>query len=309
MLFSNLYRFIPSRIEEDDLDLLLIDEAHRIEKTSNFQYTRKNDRTDLPQVEQLIRCAKVAVFFIDDKQNVRSREIGSSDLIRQAGEKFQCKVSEVTLLTQYRCMGSNDYLRWIESVLGFSDQHRILQKNEIFDFQIFDSPDSLYQFMKEKEAQKPNSARVVAGYCWPWSKTLDENGQLVNDVQIGSFAMPWETHEAIKKPPRGYVRWYEWAYRTEGIKQIGCIYTAQGFEFDYVGVIIGDDLLYNKHTDLLEGNIEATADPTLKRSPETFTNHVRNIYRVLLTRGMRGCYVYFTNKETERFFKSRISAN
>ena len=140
VLFSNLYRFIPSRVKENEFDLLLIDEAHRIEKSSNYQYTRTIDRSDMPQVEQLIRCAKVTVFFIDDKQNVRSREIGSSDLIKQAADKFQCQLSEVTLLTQYRCMGSNDYLQWIESVLGFSDQRRVLQKNEIFDFRIMDSP-------------------------------------------------------------------------------------------------------------------------------------------------------------------------
>ena len=119
--------------------------------------------------------------------------------------------------------------------------------------------------------------------------------------------MPWETHEKIVHPPKGYVKWYEWAYKTQGIKQIGCIYTAQGFEFDYIGVIIGDDLVYNKPTDSLGANVKATADKTLKSNPETFSTHVRNIYRVLLTRGMRGCYVFFTNKETERFFKSRIN--
>jgi len=77
LLFSNLYRFVPSKIEENQLDLLLIDEAHRIEKKSNHQYTRNEDKTDMPQVEQLIRCAKTSVFFIDDKQNVRSQELAT----------------------------------------------------------------------------------------------------------------------------------------------------------------------------------------------------------------------------------------
>ncbi len=118
--------------------------------------------------------------------------------------------------------------------------------------------------------------------------------------------MPWETHEKITRPPKGYVKWYEWAYRPEGVKQVGCIYTAQGFEFDYIGVIIGDDLIYDEKTDSLNGDITATQDPALKKSPESFETHVRNIYRVLLTRGMRGCCVYFVNKETEKYFRSRI---
>jgi len=306
MLFSNLYRFVPSKVAENQLDLLLIDEAHRIEKNSNHQYTRSEDKTDMPQVEQLIRCAKTSVFFIDDRQNVRSQEIGHSNLIREYVAKHNCDLSEVTLLTQYRCMGSNDYLIWIESVLGYHNEPTTLRKNEVFDFQIFDSPTKLYEQLAKHESIKPNSARMVAGFCWPWSKTLNASGELVKDVKIGEFAMPWETHGNITRPPKGYVKWYEWAYRPEGFKQVGCIYTAQGFEFDYVGVIIGDDLIFDSKTNRLAANIGATKDPTLRKSKDNFELHVKNIYRTLLTRGMRGCYVYFTNKKTEMFFRKHI---
>jgi hypothetical protein len=160
--------------------------------------------------------------------------------------------------------------------------------------------------LKEKENEKPNSARMVAGFCWPWSNKTDVNGELVKDVTIGDFAMPWETHDKIQSVPKGYVKWYEWAYRPEGIKQVGCIYTAQGFEFDYVGVIIGNDLCVDKRTGKISADISATKDPMLRRSPENFEKHVKNIYRTLLTRGMKGCYVYFTDKETEEYVKSRI---
>ncbi len=306
LLFSNLYRFLPTRIKENELDLLLVDEAHRIEKNSNFQYTKAVDRTDMSQVEQLIRCAKTSVFFIDDKQNVRSQEIGSSKLIKETAQKFNCDFSDTTLYTQYRCMGSNDYLLWLESVLGYTEEKRMLWKNEIFDFKIFDSPLEIYDELKEKELEKPNSARMVAGFCWPWSKELDANGELVKDVRIDGFAMPWETPDEITRPPKGYVKWHEWAYRPEGFKQVGCIYTAQGFEFDYIGVIVGNDLIYNSKSNSLKADITATEDPTLRRYKENFETHVKNIYRTLLSRGMKGCYVYFVDKEVEKFFKSRI---
>ena len=308
LLFSNLYRFLPTKVKKDELDLLLVDEAHRIEKKSNHQYTKPEDRTEMPQIEQLIRCAKTAVFFIDDKQNVRSQEIGHSELIREAVKQFCCNLSEVTLKTQYRCMGSNDYLLWLESVLGYTNKRRILRKNEVFDFRILNSPQEIYDIIRKKESEKPNSARMVAGFCWPWSQKLDTNGNLVNDVVIGDFAMPWETHGKITRPPAGFVKWYEWAYRPEGVKQIGCIYTAQGFEFDYIGVIIGNDLIYDPQSDCLKADIAATQDPTLRRGRETFESHVKNIYRTLLSRGMKGCYVYFTNKNTENFFKKRLEA-
>ena len=309
LLFSNLYRFVPSKVGENELDLLLVDEAHRVEKKSNHQFTASKDRTEMPQIEQLIRCARTSVFFIDDRQNVRSQEIGSSDLIKDFALRYQCDLSEVTLYSQYRCMGSNDYLLWLESTLGYRDDHRILAANEIFDFQIFSSPQQIYDALAVREAEKPNSARMVAGFCWPWSKTLGADGQIVNDVTIGNFAMPWETHGDITRPPNGYVKWYEWAYKPEGFKQIGCIYTAQGFEFDYVGVIIGDDLTVDGSGEKLVGNIEATEDPTLRRSRDNFEQHVKNIYRTLLTRGMRGCYVYFVNKRTEAFFRNRMESN
>lgn len=259
----------------------------------------------MPQVEQLIRCTKTSVFFIDDKQNVRSLEIGNSQLIRDAAKKYNRNLHEITLETQFRCMGSNNYLEWIESVLGYSEEKKTLLNNDIFDFQIFDSPQAVYDAILKVEKQKPNSARLVAGFCWPWSKTLDENGGLVKDIKIGDFAMPWETHGNIT-PPKGYVRWYEWAYKPEGIKQVGCIYTAQGFEFDYIGVIVGDDLTYDPTSNSLKADISATADPTLRRGRESFETHVKNIYRALMTRGMKGCYVYFTNKQTEMFFRKRM---
>ncbi|MBJ6146292.1 DUF2075 domain-containing protein [Hymenobacter sp. BT559] len=307
-LFSNLHRFLPSRMAENQLDLLLIDEAHRVEKTSNHRFTRPADKTDLPQVDQLIRCAKTTVFFIDDRQSVRSQEVGSSALIREAASRAGCEIEEVTLHTQYRCMGSNNYLHWLEFVLGYTTTPRTLRDNEVFDFQIFDSPDQIYARLQEHEQRKPNSARLVAGFCWPWSDP-NPDGSLVDDVQIGDFHMPWEAKDAkdaagktIRLQP-GIPAWYQWAFLPTGFGQVGCIYTAQGFEFEYVGVIIGDDFRYDAAQDQLVGNVAANRDPMLRNNPARFEEHARNIYWTLLTRGMKGCYVYFTNKETEAYFR------
>lgn len=305
ILFTSLDPYAPTRVGENELDIIIIDEAHRIGEKSDHRFTKKEHRTNMPQVEQLIRCAKTSIFFIDDKQAIRGAEVGNTKLIRETAERLGRDVQEVELTSQFRCNGSDNYLDWLEYVLGHSDKKAILKKEDNFDFQIIDSAEKLYEIIKEKNSLKGMSARIVAGYCWNWSTKLNEKGELVKDVKIGNFELPWETHGDIN-PPEGYVKWYEWAYKPEGIKQVGCIYTAQGFEFDYIGVIVGSDLKYDKDNDCLIANREGTKDPMLKRSKEKFDEYVKNIYRVLMSRGMKGCYVYFVNKDVENFFKSRI---
>jgi len=306
LLFTNLNQFIPSRVDENSVDVLIIDEAHRIGKSPNHQYTKAVDRTDLQQIETLIRASKTSIFFIDDKQVIRNAEIGSSKLIKEYASKYNCSLEEVELISQFRCNGSDNYLDWVESVLGHSSEKRILTPQDNFDFKVFDSPKKLYDVLLEKNNDTSVTARLIAGFCWEWSKVLDKNGELIKDVRIGDFAMPWETHDEITKPPIGYVKWYEWAYLPEGIKQVGCIYTAQGFEFDYIGVIIGKDVKYDKENDCLIGDITQTKDPTLMRGKENFDEYVRNIYRVLMTRGMKGCYIYCVDDEVKKYFQSRI---
>jgi DUF2075 family protein len=299
-----LYRFVPNRVKEDEVDILLVDEAHRIEKTSNFQYTKAEDRTEMPQIDQLIRCSKVAVFFIDDRQNVRGSEIGNSNLIKAHALRHGRTVHEVQLETQFRCMGSNNYIEWLEAALGYNDTHKILQREEVFELKIFDTPTDLFNVLKEKENAKPNSARLVAGYCWPWSDP-NSDGTLVNDVVIDEFKMPWEARDGFKLQ-KGIPKWFEWAYKKGGIEQVGCIYTAQGFEFDYIGVIIGRDILVDKKTGKLKTDITQTADPTLKKSSISFDANVRNIYRVLMCRGMKGCYIYCVDEDVKSYFKKRV---
>jgi hypothetical protein len=308
LLISNLSRFVPTSVKENEIDVIIIDEAHRIEKKSNSQFTQKKHRTDIPQIEQLIRCAKTAVFFIDDKQNVRSREVGSTELIKAVAQNYKADFEEAVLYSQFRCNGSNNYLTWIEDVLGYTDEKRILKKEDNFDFRIVESPADLYAFIKQCENKKANTARLVAGYCWPWSKEPNADGSLVKDVVIGDFSMPWEAPD-MPGLMSGIPRWYQWAFKTEAVEQVGCIYTAQGFEFDYIGVIVGPDLQYDRERDCLIGNIKGTCDPTLKRGREGFEKYVKNIYRVLMTRGMKGCYVYFVDKEVEAFFRSRMKMN
>ncbi len=306
---SNLFKYFNSFTKTDvnSIDVLICDEAHRIRKSSNSRWTRRELRSSSPQIDELINASKLSIFFIDDDQVVRPTEIGSSKMIKESAKKFGADIYEFELKTQFRCSGSDGYLNWVNNILGIKETaNLILTKNEKMDFRIFDSPQKLYEEIKKKNAEKPNSARMVAGFCWPWSDTKPD-GTLVEDVVIGDFKMTWEAKNDSRKLAPGVVKAALWAYDPRGVNQMGSIYTIQGFEFDYVGVIFANDLVYDPIKKEWIGKKENSCDNSIKKSSdEVFLKHVKNIYRVLLTRGMKGCYVYFLDKNTENYFKSRI---
>lgn len=292
-------------VEPNTLDVLICDEAHRLRTSSNNRFTPKKKKVDGAQIDELIRASKVSVFFIDDDQIVRPGEIGSVAYIKEAANKNKCKVFEYELDIQFRCSGSDAFVNWINNTLGIKRTANILwDLKEEFDFKIFNTPEALEAAIREK-AQKGFTARMTAGFCWSWSMP-DGNGNLNYDVVIGGYKRPWNAKPESKKLAKGIPVSNLWAYDPNGINQIGCIYTAQGFEFDYVGVIIGNDLTYDFDTQSWKGIPENSADTVVKRSKDQFLQLTKNTYRVLLSRGMKGCYVYFLDKETEKFFKTRL---
>jgi len=291
---------------ENQIDVLICDEAHRIRKTSNDRYTPRNMRSETPQMDELIKAAKIAIFFIDDWQVVTPQEIGSTQLIKETAQKYNAEIFEFELKTQFRCSGSDGFLNWVDNTLGVRDTANMyLTKNEKMEFKIFGSPQELCEAIKEKNREKPNAARLVAGFCWPWSNPKPD-GTLADDVVIGDFKMPWEGKPGTKLA-KGIPEAPLWAYDPAGVNQVGCIYTVQGFEFEYVGVIVAKDLVYDQTKKEWAVNRKETSDPKLRGiKDEEFLKYAKSVYRVLLTRGMKGCYVYFMDKGTEEFFKSRI---
>ena len=292
--------------EYNSVDVLICDESHRIREASNTRFTPKTKRTNLPQVDELIQASKVSVFFIDDDQVVRPGEIGSTDYIKQHAEINNCKTFEYELDVQFRCSGSESFINWINNTLDIRKTPNVLwnSNEEEFEFKIYQSPQDLETAIRHKHS-KGFSARLTAGYCWFWSEP-DREGKLLNDVVINDFKQPWNAKPDAKKLAPGIPKATLWAYDKRGIDQIGCVYTAQGFEFDYVGVIFGNDLVYNFDENKWHGKSEYSYDTVVKRSKDKFIDLVKNTYRVLLTRGMKGCFVYFLDKNTEHFFRSRM---
>ena len=184
-------------MEPNDIDVLILDEAHRLRSTSASRFTPKAKRTDLPQVDELIGAAKTSVFFIDDFQGVRPNEVGSTQLILEAAERTGAAVSAFELDTQFRCAGSKGFVSWVDNMLGLdTTANPVWDGSEGFDFQIVDSVEQLDAMIRSK-ADDGHTARLTAGFCWPWSDPLPD-GTLVPDVKVGAWQMPWNA-----RPMRG----------------------------------------------------------------------------------------------------------
>lgn len=293
---------------QDALEVLVCDEAHRIRASSVSRFTPRAARTDAPQVEELLKVAKTSVFFIDDLQVVRPGEMGSSELIRGAAARLGIPLVEHELETQFRCGGSDAFVGWVDNLLDLRrTPFALWDSSEEFAFDVLDSPEELDALVRSR-ASEGHSARLTAGFCWPWSDPRDD-GTLVDDVAIGSWRRPWNAKAEQKRLAKGIPRSEFWATDPAGIDQVGCVYTAQGFEFDYAGVIWGRDLVWRPRQGWV-GQPSQNFDRVVTRGADkdlnAFTALVKQTYRVLLTRGLRGCYVYFADEQTRDFVLGRL---
>lgn len=299
---DNLFKGSGSFTEaiSDDFDCLIVDEAHRLnEKSGMFQNLGEN------QVKEIINAARTSIFFVDDFQIVTTKDIGSTNEIKKWCKFFDAEVYEDTLISQFRCNGSDSYLSWIDNVLEINPE-----ATDDFDFdydiRICDSPEEVKELILEKNKIN-NKSRMVAGYCWNWIKE-GKNNSNIHDIQIGDFGMSWNLGSSST-----------WAIDPESVHEIGCIHTCQGLEFDYVGVIIGEDLRYSDGI-ITDFTKRARTDQSLKglkglykKNPEKALsiadNIIKNTYRTLLTRGQKGCYIYCVDENLKAYLKERLNKN
>jgi len=291
--------------ESDSVDVLVTDEAHRIRDVSSNRFTPASKKSGLKQLEELMCAARVTVFLIDDHQVVRPGEIGSVAYIREYAAKYGSAVQEYQLEAQFRCGGSDNFLQWVNQILAIEEGPPFhWQAQPEFDLKIFSTPDAVDHAIKAK-VEEGATGRTVAGFCWPWSEP-SKDGTLLDDIVIGDYKRPWNAKPDCGRLAKGIPKASLWAYHPNGINQVGCVYTAQGFEFDYVGVIFGEDLCFDAGQGRWVGDKSKSHDTTVKRSKEDFIRLVKNTYRVLLSRGLKGCYVCFVDPDTETYFRKHV---
>lgn len=283
------------------LDLLVCDEAHRIRENSSSRWRGRSDR---PQIDELLASARVSVMFLDANQSVRPGEVGSTQLIRDAARRIGLEPVVLSLDSQFRCAGGQSYIEWVEGALGIRDDlnHGWQEAGE-YEFHLVESPGEMESLLRRRIDQG-FSARMVAGYCWPWARVpgLD----LPDEVVIGDWKKPWNPSKIGSTAATD--AYTVWATKPQGFEQVGCIYSAQGFEWDYAGVIIGPDLL--RRGGAWQANREGSQDDygaRNERDPAKLLKILQNTYRVLLTRGMRGCFLHCTDDETREWFRTVLT--
>ncbi|MEU0457454.1 DUF2075 domain-containing protein [Streptomyces sp. NPDC006129] len=294
-LFKYFNSFMTA--EKNSLDVVICDEAHRIRETSANRYTPAAHRTGKRQIDELLDVAKVPVFLLDEHQVVRPGEMGRVDDIKAAAARRGLTCHVVPLDSQFRCGGSDAYLRWVVRLLGLEPGGPVVwDPDDRMQLVVAESPQEMESFLDGRRGQG-YGARMSAGYCWPWSPEPKPGEPLPADVRIGDWARPWNLRgdRSVSGAPPSAL----WATDPAGFGQIGCVYTAQGFEYDWSGVIIGPDLVWRGDRWITDRT--ASKDPVFKRStPDADVDRlIRNTYKVLLTRGMVGTVVYSTDAETQ----------
>ena len=299
-LFSGSGAFV--NVEADSYDTLIVDEAHRLNEKSGL-YRNLGDN----QVKELIRSARCTVFFVDDDQRVTLLDIGHTEELRRRARELGAEVTELELSSQFRCNGSDGYLAWLDNTLDIRGTTNPTLDGAEYDFRVFDNPSDLHALVALKNRAN-NRARVVAGYCWKWPSKKD--------------AQAWD----IEMPQFDYRRRWNldkdgslWIVTPGSVEQVGCIHTCQGLELDYVGVIIGPDLAYRDGHIVTDATKRASSDQSVKGLKSMLKAEpaaslamadviVKNTYRTLLTRGMKGCYVYCTDAPLAAYIRSRLRA-
>lgn len=295
-LFSGSGAFVGD--EPDIFDTLIVDEAHRLNEKSGL-YRNLGDN----QIRELIRSANCTVFFIDDDQRVTVHDIGHTEELRARAREFNAEVTELS--SQFRCNGADGYLAWLDDTLDIRPTANSTLDTEEFDFRVFSSPTELHDLIELKNRAN-NRSRVVAGYCWKWPSKKNAKAW---DIELPAF----EYRRRWNLDKDGSL----WIVTPGSVDQVGCIHTCQGLELDYVGVIIGPDLIYRNGRIITDATKRASTDRSvrgLKKMLKEDANSaraladaiVKNTYRTLMTRGMKGCYVYCTDAPLAAYLRSRL---
>lgn len=284
----------------NSIGTILADEAHRLnEKSGMFQNLGEN------QIKEIIHASRCSVFFIDESQRVTTSDIGSVEEIEKWAKMEHSEVLRMELISQFRCNGSDGYLAWVDDVLQIRDTANYDLEGIDYDIRICDSPMEMEHIILEKNSIR-NRARILAGYCWNWPKET-RNDVNYHDIKIGDYGISWNLDGGDA-----------FAINPDSVHEAGCIHTSQGLEFDYVGVIIGDDMRYENGEIITDYSKRAKTDQSMKGIKGIAKNNpqeanrladeiIKNTYRTLMTRGMKGCYVYCTDSKLSEYLKERLN--
>ena len=284
----------PNQISNNKYDVLLIDEAHRLKQRINLTpgeysaYDKENIRLGLDkeatQLDWVLNQAKNIILFFDENQTIRPSDV-NINAIKTTFTK------EYFLTSQMRIVNSNEFVDFVKDLFfgELDDEYNIGD----YQLNLFEDFDKFYSEHQKNESLFGLS-RIVAGYAWEW---VSKNDETKFDINLGSKSLKWNTTNS------------DWVNSQNASKEVGCIHTVQGYDLNYVNLIIGSDITYNKSSKSIEINKENYKDKAGKRSisdEAVLKKYIQNIYITLMTRGIRGANIYIVDENFREYFQESM---
>lgn len=305
LIFESIYGLRPSQvlspldIAKKKYDILLVDEAHRLHQYKNISYMgsfKKNCEklgltTEADELDWIIKQSDCTILLYDAMQVVGPSEIDYQRFNQKMQNSMRkCMTSYFTLSTQMRVQGGNAYIDFVKSVFWglFTEKY----KPEKYDLKIYLDFSKFEKDMYRKETEVGLS-RMVAGYAWPW---ISKKDQTKKDIEIQGIKRKWNHCTE------------GWVHTPEAIDEVGCIHSIQGHDLNYAFVILGKDIGYDKNMKQIIVRKELYFDQNGKRSTtyEQLLEYIKNIYYVLMTRGIKGTFLYVCDDDLREYLSQYI---
>ncbi len=283
----------PNDVVKKEYDLIIVDESHRLRRRKNItnyaSFDKINSSLELgkegTELDWIMKNSKYQIFFYDENQSVKPSDIRKEDF-KEINAKYY------TLITQMRVEAGEDYIQFVDNI--FENKKEIKGNFKNYDFKIFNNIEDLFLEIKNKDKHHGLS-RVVAGYAWPWHT---KNGEKGFDIEIEGLKAVWNSTAT------------DWVNSPNAINEVGCIHTVQGYDLNYVGVIIGPELDYdpiNNKFIVNKGQYFDRNGHAGIQDPSELERYIINIYKTLLTRGIKGTFVYVCNKNIKDYLEGLIN--
>lgn len=290
-------------------DVILIDEAHLLLTQNNQSFTDDN------QLEELLKYAKVVIMMFDKKQILTAEQYKDEKFINKYKSLSQENDSYIELTTQMRILANEEEFEWIKSIINDGKIEKLTKNRSDYEIKSFDTPLDLEKAIKIKARDnKSKLSRLVATYDWPYSSVSSPLDEKYWNVKIGDWKKPWnrEIIRYSQKSDIKNIKGLSWAEQPQTIDEIGSTYTIQGFDLNYVGVIIGPSIKYRDGKLIYEPLDSCNKKATNKRTLEDGNKvsfgqeFIKNELGVLLTRGVNGLYIYACDEALREQLKKSI---
>jgi DUF2075 family protein len=303
----------PTDVVKKKYDFLIVDEAHRltrrksimgygafdnVNKRLGLYHTEKIDGKDVQSAEKngnqldwIINSSKYQLFFYDSEQSIKPADVRKESFDKIKGQN---DASQITLFSQMRSEGKNDYITFVDNLLKEKlDNNTTIFNNPNYELALFDDLSLMMERLQKMENEF-GLCRSMSGYSWPWVSKTDAN---LPDAIIDGVKMFWNRQSI------------DWINSTTDVTEMGCIHTVQGYDLNYSGVIFGKEITYDKNSKkikVIKNNYHDIKGKQALENEDELLKYIVKIYKTMMYRGIKGTYIYVCDRDLREYFEKHI---